>query len=111
MQTSAPVMWMRGGTSKGGYFLASDLPADRDRRELVRLSKIINKRDSVGDALGLFSRDTEQVAAAQSNPQKNCIVTLLQLLQARILSQDGIVDNLDSTERGNELCLSLRESI
>lgn len=23
-------MWMRGGTSKGGYFLASDLPADRD---------------------------------------------------------------------------------
>jgi 4-oxalomesaconate tautomerase len=25
-----PCMWMRGGTSKGGYFLASDLPADRD---------------------------------------------------------------------------------
>ena len=23
-------MWMRGGTSKGGYFLADDLPADRD---------------------------------------------------------------------------------
>jgi 4-oxalomesaconate tautomerase len=23
-------MWMRGGTSKGGYFLKSDLPADRD---------------------------------------------------------------------------------
>ncbi len=23
-------MWMRGGTSKGGYFLAGDLPADRD---------------------------------------------------------------------------------
>lgn len=23
-------MWMRGGTSKGGYFLESDLPADRD---------------------------------------------------------------------------------
>jgi 4-oxalomesaconate tautomerase len=25
-----PCMWMRGGTSKGGYFLAGDLPADRD---------------------------------------------------------------------------------
>ena len=24
------VMWMRGGTSKGGYFLADDLPEDRD---------------------------------------------------------------------------------
>jgi 4-oxalomesaconate tautomerase len=23
-------MWMRGGTSKGGYFLAADLPAERD---------------------------------------------------------------------------------
>ncbi len=25
-----PCMWMRGGTSKGGYFLAQDLPTDRD---------------------------------------------------------------------------------
>jgi 4-oxalomesaconate tautomerase len=25
-----PCMWMRGGTSKGGYFLKNDLPADRD---------------------------------------------------------------------------------
>ncbi|MDO1583297.1 4-oxalomesaconate tautomerase [Rhizobium oryzicola] len=25
-----PCMWMRGGTSKGGYFLSEDLPADRD---------------------------------------------------------------------------------
>ncbi len=25
-----PCMWMRGGTSKGGYFLKDDLPADRD---------------------------------------------------------------------------------
>jgi 4-oxalomesaconate tautomerase len=25
-----PCMWMRGGTSKGGYFLASDLPVDRN---------------------------------------------------------------------------------
>jgi 4-oxalomesaconate tautomerase len=23
-------MWMRGGTSKGGYFLDADLPEDRD---------------------------------------------------------------------------------
>ena len=27
MSRSAPCMWMRGGTSKGGYFLADDLPA------------------------------------------------------------------------------------
>ena len=28
--TGVRCMWMRGGTSKGGYFLASDLPDDRD---------------------------------------------------------------------------------
>lgn len=30
MSNGVRCMWMRGGTSKGGYFLAEDLPADRD---------------------------------------------------------------------------------
>lgn len=30
---SAPCMWMRGGTSKGGFFLAVDLPADKGERD------------------------------------------------------------------------------
>jgi len=30
MTDGVRVMWMRGGTSKGGYFLARDLPAERD---------------------------------------------------------------------------------
>ena len=30
MSDGVPCMWMRGGTSKGGYFLAEDLPEDRD---------------------------------------------------------------------------------
>jgi 4-oxalomesaconate tautomerase len=30
MSDGVPVMWMRGGTSKGGYFLKDDLPANRD---------------------------------------------------------------------------------
>ena len=30
MSDGVRVMWMRGGTSKGGYFLAEDLPRDRD---------------------------------------------------------------------------------
>jgi len=29
-QEGVRCMWMRGGTSKGGYFLAEDLPTDRD---------------------------------------------------------------------------------
>ena len=30
-------MWMRGGTSKGGYFVGSDLPADPDARDALLL--------------------------------------------------------------------------
>ena len=29
MSDGIPCLWMRGGTSKGAYFLASDLPSDR----------------------------------------------------------------------------------
>ena len=29
-QDGVRCMWMRGGTSKGGYLLAEDLPEDRD---------------------------------------------------------------------------------
>ncbi|MCB1686912.1 MAG: hypothetical protein KDI33_00395 [Halioglobus sp.] len=33
MQAAIPCTVMRGGTSKGLYFLASDLPADSDLRD------------------------------------------------------------------------------
>ena len=33
MQTAIPCMMMRGGTSKGAYFLAVDLPADTAARD------------------------------------------------------------------------------
>ena len=35
--TSARVMWRRGGTSKGGYFLSEDLPADSAARDAFLL--------------------------------------------------------------------------
>jgi len=37
MSDGIPCMWMRGGTSKGGYFLASDLPMDPAARDAVLL--------------------------------------------------------------------------
>jgi len=37
MSSAVPVMWMRGGTSKGGYFLSSDLPPDIAERDRVLL--------------------------------------------------------------------------
>jgi len=53
-------MWMRGGTSKGGYFLAGDLPADRAERDrfLLRVMGSPDARqiDGMGGADPLTSK-------------------------------------------------------
>jgi 4-oxalomesaconate tautomerase len=55
--TSTPCMWMRGGTSKGGYFLKEDLPADRDAFLLrVMGSPDVNQIDGMGGADPLTSK-------------------------------------------------------
>jgi len=60
MQASAPVIWMRGGTSKGGYFLADDLPFDRGERDafLLRVmgSPDLRQIDGMGGADPLTSK-------------------------------------------------------
>ncbi|MEM9604098.1 MAG: 4-oxalomesaconate tautomerase [Pseudomonadota bacterium] len=38
MSVGIPCSWIRGGTSKGAYFLASDLPADEPERDRVLLA-------------------------------------------------------------------------
>jgi len=38
MQLSIPCLMMRGGTSKGAYFLASDLPGDITQRDRILLA-------------------------------------------------------------------------
>ncbi|MEZ5669077.1 MAG: 4-oxalomesaconate tautomerase [Alphaproteobacteria bacterium] len=53
-------MWMRGGTSKGGYFLAEDLPADTAARDrlLMRIMGTPDRRqiDGLGGADPLTSK-------------------------------------------------------
>ncbi len=55
-----PCLWMRGGTSKGAYFLASDLPADRAQRDslLLRIMGSPDARqiDGIGGADPLTSK-------------------------------------------------------
>lgn len=57
MSSGVPCMWMRGGTSKGGYFLAEDLPSDRDGF-LLRIMGSPDKRqiDGMGGADPLTSK-------------------------------------------------------
>jgi 4-oxalomesaconate tautomerase len=60
MQVAIPCMLMRGGTSKGAYFLASDLPQDAASRDLALLGIMgsPDKRqiDGVGGAHPLTSK-------------------------------------------------------
>lgn len=55
-----PCLWMRGGTSKGAYFLASDLPADTAARDalLLRIMGSPDPRqiDGIGGADPLTSK-------------------------------------------------------
>ncbi|CDN56110.1 PrpF protein [Neorhizobium galegae bv. officinalis bv. officinalis str. HAMBI 1141] len=56
-ETGVRCMWMRGGTSKGGYFLADDLPTDRDNF-LLRVMGSPDPRqiDGMGGAHPLTSK-------------------------------------------------------
>ncbi len=60
MSDGVRCMWMRGGTSKGGYFLASDLPQDVAARDAVLLrmmgSPDIRQIDGMGGADPLTSK-------------------------------------------------------
>ena len=59
---SAPCMWMRGGTSKGGYFLKGDLPADPARRDAFLLA-VMGSPDPVQiDGMGGADPLTSKVA-------------------------------------------------
>ena len=60
MSDGIPAMWMRGGTSKGGYFLAKDLPSDPTARDalLLRIMGSPDPRqiDGLGGAVPLTSK-------------------------------------------------------
>lgn len=60
MSEGVPCLWMRGGTSKGAYFLASDLPSDPEARDdlLLRIMGSPDPRqiDGIGGADPLTSK-------------------------------------------------------
>lgn len=59
-QTAIPTVLMRGGTSKGPYFLASDLPSDIQTRDKVLLAVMgspdVRQIDGIGGADPLTSK-------------------------------------------------------
>ncbi len=74
---SAPVMWMRGGTSKGGYFLAHDLPADTAQRDAFLLAAMGSPDPRQIDGMGGADPLTSKVAVVKKSERAGIDVDYL----------------------------------
>ncbi|GGD75360.1 4-oxalomesaconate tautomerase [Croceicoccus mobilis] len=77
MPSSTPVMWMRGGTSKGGYFLARDLPADKAARDAFLLRVMGSPDPRQIDGMGGADPLTSKVAVVRKSDREGIDVDYL----------------------------------
>ena len=70
-------MWMRGGTSKGGYFLADDLPAGTAERDAFLL-RVMGSPDALQiDGMGGANPLTSKVAVVRKSIREGVDVDYL----------------------------------
>ena len=74
---AAPVMWMRGGTSKGGYFLASDLPQNTAARDKFLLAVMGSPDPRQIDGMGGADPLTSKVAVVSKSARDGIDVDYL----------------------------------
>lgn len=90
-ENGIPCLWMRGGTSKGAYFLARDLPVDRALRDalLLRIMGSPDKRqiDGIGGADPLTSKVA--ILSPSSRPDADVDYLFLQVFVDRPLVSDA----------------------
>jgi len=77
MQRKIPCVLMRGGTSRGPYFLASDLPADPVRRDAVLLSVMGSPHTLQVDGIGGSNTLTSKVAIVSRSQHEGADVDYL----------------------------------
>lgn len=70
-------MWMRGGTSKGGYFLAADLPSDTAARDALLLSIMGSPDPRQIDGMGGGDPLTSKVAVISPSKRPGVDVDFL----------------------------------
>jgi len=75
--SSAPCMWMRGGTSKGGYFLKSDLPTDIAARDAFLLGVMGSPDPPQIDGMGGADPLTSKVAVVSKSTREGIDVDYL----------------------------------
>ncbi|MDI1297361.1 MAG: 4-oxalomesaconate tautomerase [bacterium] len=71
------VMWMRGGTSKGGYFLAEDLPGDTATRDAFLLRVMGSPDPRQIDGMGGADPLTSKVAVVRKSAREGVDVDYL----------------------------------
>ena len=77
MSDGTRVMWMRGGTSKGGYFLASDLPEIVEDRDALLLRIMGSPDPRQIDGMGGANPLTSKVAVIKSSAREGVDVDYL----------------------------------
>ena len=78
-QLRIPAVYMRGGTSKGVFFLANDLPADAAARDRI-LMRVIGSPDRYGkhtDGMGGATSSTSKVVILSKSGRPDCDVDYL----------------------------------
>ena len=77
MSDGVPCMWMRGGTSKGGYFLKSDLPEDVAERDAFLLRVMGSPDARQIDGMGGADPLTSKVALVSPSEREGVDVDYL----------------------------------
>ncbi|ASW10179.1 4-oxalomesaconate tautomerase [Rhizobium sp. 11515TR] len=72
-----PCLWMRGGTSKGAYFLATDLPADQQERDALLLAIMGSPDSRQIDGIGGADPLTSKVALLSPSSRNDADVDYL----------------------------------
>ena len=77
MTEGIPCTWMRGGTSKGAYFLKQDLPDDADQRDALLLSIMGSPDPRQIDGIGGADPLTSKVAVVSGSERPGVDVEYL----------------------------------
>ena len=90
MSKGIPCTWMRGGTSKGAYFLARDLPAAGAERDALLLSVMGSPDPRQIDGIGGADPLTSKVAvvSASARPDADIDYLFLQIFVDRAVVTD-----------------------
>ncbi|MGQ0525918.1 MAG: 4-oxalomesaconate tautomerase [Betaproteobacteria bacterium] len=89
MQTRIPCVLMRGGTSRGPFFMTSDLPSDPRQRDEVLLAAMGSPHDYQVDGIGGANPLTSKVAMISKSRHANADVDYL---FAQVLINEKLVD-------------------